>query len=36
MGEAGRRRALELYDERKVVALQIDTIQRFARQKKLL
>lgn len=36
MGEAGRRRALQLYDERKVVALQIDTIQRFARQKKLL
>lgn len=36
MGEAGRRRALQLYDERKVVALQIDTIQRFARQKQLL
>lgn len=32
MGEAGRRRALRLYDERKVVALQIDTIQRFARE----
>jgi glycosyltransferase involved in cell wall biosynthesis len=36
MGEAGRRRALQLYDERKVVALQIDTIQRFARQYRLL
>lgn len=36
MGEAGRRRALQLYDERKVVALQIATILRFARQKRLL
>lgn len=35
MGEAGRRRALRLYDERKVVALQIDTIRRFARQYRL-
>lgn len=36
MGEAGRRRALQLYDEHKVVALQIDAIQQFARQYRLL
>jgi glycosyltransferase involved in cell wall biosynthesis len=36
MGEAGRRRALQLYDEREVVALQIDTIQQFARHYRLL
>ncbi|HEX7972127.1 MAG TPA: glycosyltransferase, partial [Thiobacillus sp.] len=36
MGEAGRRRALKLYDERQVVALQIDKIRRFARQYRLL
>lgn len=36
MGEAGRGRALQLYDEHKVVALQIDTIRRFAHQKRLL
>lgn len=33
MGEAGRERALQLYDERKVVALQIDTIQRFMQRR---
>jgi glycosyltransferase involved in cell wall biosynthesis len=36
MGEAGRRRALRLYDEHKVVGLQIDTIQQFARLYRLL
>lgn len=36
MGEAGRKRALRLYDEHKVVTLQIDTIRRFARQYRLL
>ena len=30
MGEAGRKRALELYDERKVVARQIDKIAEYA------
>jgi glycosyltransferase involved in cell wall biosynthesis len=36
MGEAGYTRALQLYDERKVVALQIDAIRRFAREYRLL
>lgn len=36
VGEAGHTRALQLYDERKVVALQIETIRRFARQYRLL
>lgn len=36
MGDAGRRRALQLYDEHKVVSLQIDAIQSLARQKQFL
>lgn len=36
MGAAGRRRALQLYDEHKVVALQIDTIKQFASQYRFL
>lgn len=36
LGQAGRRRALMLYDERKVVALQLERIARTARQRALL
>ncbi len=32
LGAAGRRRALELYDERKVVSFQIEKIKNFAKQ----
>lgn len=35
MGEAGRARALQLYDESRVVAMQIHTIRRFAHRSEL-
>jgi glycosyltransferase involved in cell wall biosynthesis len=36
LGQAGRKRALMLYDEKKVVALQLDRISQAARQRSLL
>lgn len=36
LGQAGRQRALMLYDERKIVALQLERIARLARQRALL
>lgn len=36
LGRAGRERALELYDEDKVVALQLEHISRLARQRSLI
>jgi glycosyltransferase involved in cell wall biosynthesis len=36
LGRAGRERALQLYDEEKVVALQLDRIRQVARERKLL
>jgi glycosyltransferase involved in cell wall biosynthesis len=36
LGQAGRQRALTLYDERKIVALQLERIARLARQRALL
>lgn len=36
LGQAGRQRALMLYDERKIVALQLEQIARAARQRALL
>ena len=36
LGDAGRNRALLLYDERKVVSLQIDIIKKFAKKAGLM
>ena len=36
LGQAGRQRALLLYDERKIVALQLERIAQAARQRGLL